>query len=57
MKLKIEDLRIGQFIEVSFTAKVEKLEMGSIRLRNVNGVAIICEGHLAEVPTPKEMEE
>jgi len=60
MKQKIEDLKIGQTVEVHFFAKIVKLERGCagtgfISLKNPDGDAFITEGHLEENPSPEEV--
>ena len=61
MKLKIEDLRIGQSVEVQFTGKIISLNQSvtgvkTATLQNEAGISYIVEGHLAEVPAPEEIE-
>lgn len=60
MKLKMEDLRIGQDVEVHFTGTIKKLEHESygdiVVLETKDGLAYVKVPHLAEVVIPEEIQ-
>ena len=62
MKLKVEDLRIGMSVEVSAVGKIEEIKAFGIKghllqVRSADEkVFWVQMEHLAEVPTPKEVE-